>query len=256
MKTHRLLNFALALGVLCSLGAVAGDLEPGAPPASTMTTLDEISAEIVAAQDVRTPITSLPVTIEESGSYYLTGDLTLGELNTHGIVIFDGVDDVTIDFNGFAISGPGKAAGAEGTGVYAIADNVFIFNGTVRDFRGRGIYILGQNEQVSRMRIFNNGEDGIYFGTNGTVTDCNVRSNGGDGIHVGNGSVVSGNSVRGNGGNGIDLVSSSVVTGNAIIGNTGNGVDGDASLVVDNVITNNGAATNLTGSTVVDNHAP
>ena len=63
----------------------------------------EASELIDAAQDeVRTPISALPFTISQSGSYYLTGNL---DGSTGGIDIT--ADEVTLDLMGFAIDGGG-----------------------------------------------------------------------------------------------------------------------------------------------------
>ena len=61
----------------------------------------EASELIDAAQDeVRTPISSLPYTISQPGSYYLTGNL---DGSSGGIDII--VDNVTLDLMGFTIDG-------------------------------------------------------------------------------------------------------------------------------------------------------
>ena len=49
-------------------------------------------------------VPGFPVTIDASGSYRLTGDLTAPDLDTTAIGVT--ADDVTIDLNGFAIIGP------------------------------------------------------------------------------------------------------------------------------------------------------
>jgi len=69
-----------------------------------MKTLDQVEA--------RTPISSLPYTITQPGSYYLTADLQ-GVAGQDGIYV--PVDNVTIDLNGFALIGvAGSYSGIHG----------------------------------------------------------------------------------------------------------------------------------------------
>ena len=83
----------LAFGILPS---VAGDLEAPGSPAPTMLPLGDVEARI--------PIrpADLPLTITQSGSYYLTGSASVAD---YGIIIAVNVSDVTIDLNGFTLSG-------------------------------------------------------------------------------------------------------------------------------------------------------
>src|SRR5208283_2371136 len=53
-----------------------------------------------------------PVTISQTGSYRLTGNLTVPDVNTGGIVVT--ADHVTIDLNGFSIIGPGGTGTGNG----------------------------------------------------------------------------------------------------------------------------------------------
>ena len=71
------------LSAVLTLGVSAGDLNPPGSPASTMLTLEDINSNLmsasgllVSAQNPRTAITALPVTLEAPGSYYLRRNLT------------------------------------------------------------------------------------------------------------------------------------------------------------------------------------
>lgn len=59
------------------------------------------------------PISAVPVTISAAGTYCVTGDLVFGGT---GYAIDVAADDVTIDFGGYSLTGPGS-----GTGVFSSA---------------------------------------------------------------------------------------------------------------------------------------
>ena len=88
-----LLLFSSACSIMSISPALAqGDLTPPGAPAPTMKTLDQIEA--------RTPISILPYTIDSSGSYYLTNNIS-----TDGDGIIISSNNVSLDLNGFTISG-------------------------------------------------------------------------------------------------------------------------------------------------------
>ena len=70
-KRTKILVSLLALAglVVVSTFTMAGDLEPPGAPGSTMKTLDEVEPRIPISQG------DIPLTINESGSYYLTEDI-------------------------------------------------------------------------------------------------------------------------------------------------------------------------------------
>ena len=55
-----------------------------------------------------------PVTLSETGSYRLTGVLTLSDSDETGILVT--ADDVSIDLNGFGIQGPNQCTGGGAAG--------------------------------------------------------------------------------------------------------------------------------------------
>ena len=71
-----------------------GSLTPRGAPGETMKTLAQV--------DPRTPISSLPYTINGPGSYYVTGNLSSTE---DGIIIQS--SGVTVDLMGFSLTGDG-----------------------------------------------------------------------------------------------------------------------------------------------------
>lgn len=220
--------------------AIAGDLDPPpGPPTSTMKTLVEVEPRI--------PISSLPFLITEPGSYYLTGNLTTPP-DTTGISI--SASNVTIDLNGFAISG----SGGGGIGTAGPPKNILVRNGTVRDFAGDGIDLRDSDGSViENVRAQSCGEFGLRVGKGGIVRDCAVSSNstgiGGlvgclivnctsrantnDGINVGEGSTVTACVSLANGGDGINTGNNSTITSCTIQSNGGNGVTASRSSVID-----------------------
>ena len=74
-----------------------GSLTPPGAPGETMKTLAQV--------EPRTPISSLPYTINESGSYYVTGNLSS---TGSGIIIES--SGVTVDLMGFSLTGDGTSS--------------------------------------------------------------------------------------------------------------------------------------------------
>lgn len=190
-----------------------------------------------AADEKRTAITSLPYTISTSGSYYLTGNLT-----STGKGITVNADNVTIDFNGFTITGPGKTSGyyASWYGISMGGSNIEVRNGTVRSFRGSGISgSTGKGNRIISMRVMENAGNGIIQGNNVLVRDCSAYNNDAHGIRVDGGSTVSGNTASDNGYSGI-YASGSTIIGNAADGNQSHGIEAEDSLVKNNSARSNG----------------
>jgi len=125
MKTNRTLTkwltvLAFSMTSLTTLTAFAqGSLTPPGAPVPTMKTL--------AQMEPRTPISSAPFTITNSGSYYLTTNLTVSSGNAITIT----TNNVTLDLNGFTIAS--TTPSAAGTGVLLAGGNanIAILNGFI-----------------------------------------------------------------------------------------------------------------------------
>jgi parallel beta-helix repeat protein len=256
-----------------------GNLTPAGPPAPTMKTLDQVEPGI--------PISSLPFTVTNGGSYYLTGNLT-GVANSNGISI--NADNVTLDLRGFALIGVGGAFNGVAIGdLFNARQNVAVRNGTVRGWPG-GDGVSGRfssNLQLEELRVSQNSGAGIsagagslivkcvastnvngfFAGAGSTVKDCTAWNNSSDGLYVNGGSGVIDCTSYQNGGRGIVAGSSGfsldgcIVIGCTVKGNVGGGIStGDSCRISDcSVLLNStngvvvGGAASIQGCTVSRN---
>jgi len=194
MKTNHIIKNMAALALLATLNSqlstafAQGSLTPPGSPAPTMKTADQI--------EPRTPISSAPYTITNSGSYYLTTNLT-----GYGDAITIATNGVTLDLNGFTIYSSYNW-GATGSGILLKSglSDITIINGHIcggitnngsgvysGNGFGYGILYLGNppaNVVVSKVSVAGVYVDGINVGTgNATVVDaCTVTTVGFHGI--------------------------------------------------------------------------
>ena len=166
-KTDLLLPLALLLTSLPC--AAQGPLSPPGPPAPTMKTLEQI--------EPRTPISSLPCTISQPGSYYVVSNL---HSTTDGIVIE--TSGVSVDLMGFSLTGDGIGSGDYGIHVVgatnALIDKVVIKNGTVTGFY-RGLYCeYMNNSRIEQMVVSGNNSYGVFLdGDSGQCDGNTIREN-------------------------------------------------------------------------------
>lgn len=172
-----------------------------------------------------------PYVIAQSGSYRLSGNLTVPS-GVDGIDI--NADNVTLDLNGFSITGPATCTGipvtsctaAGGNGVAISANDVTVKNGVVSG--------MSNAVAASRQTV-----EGIV------IEDLHLNQNASDAILIESG-IVRRNHIRSNGGSGL-MMSGGVAEGNVIefnrldgviVGNSFNGANGLT--VIGNSILRNG----------------
>jgi hypothetical protein len=204
-----------------------------------------------------------PVIISQRGSYKLTSNLTVPDVNTSGVIIT--ADDVTIDLNGFSVVGPATAAGPDGSGLGIRSDRrAVVYNGTIRGMGDVGVQ-LGSYSRAEKLQVVankiglsaagaiiseinanQNRAAGISVANGSTVTKCVVYDNLGDGIVASIASSIIGNIVKDNHGVGILAGSGGLVLQNVVNGSTSYGLSLDDSTAYgQNVVSgNNGSSLN------------
>lgn len=191
-----------------------------------------------------TQISVLPFTISQPGSYVLSQNLT-----SSGDGISVQANNVSIDLNGFTITGSGSGNGI----VVASGTNIQISNGTITGFSsGVEATEWNNNIRVTNVNSVSNNPWGIHlFGTNNMVKSCTVTGSSYIGIRVGSGSKVEDNNVFNNG-HGISATEGHTsIIGNTVTSSLYNGITtGIGCLVKNNTVSYSqgyGIATN-TGS--------
>jgi hypothetical protein len=189
MKTplHLAALALLSTALLPSPALGQGSLTPPGAPAPTMKTLQQI--------EPRTPISSVPFTISQPGSYYLTTNLTVSSGNAITIT----TNGVTLDLNGYTLSSTANPAGGTAILIQGGSRNLAILNGNIEGgvtnnagtYSGPGfgygidysITVPGA-VRVSGVNVSGCGFNGINPGNadSTVVESCAVRTVGGYGI--------------------------------------------------------------------------
>ncbi len=211
MKTAKrtITGIMATLAMLAAVSAWAGELTPPGAPAPTMKTLDQV--------EPRTPISSPGYAVTESGSYYLTTNLAV-QGSDNGIDVH--ASDVSIDLNGFTISG--ASALANGVRLHAV-ENVVVENGTIRDCYFNGIYAYSASNCVFRnLRVMGNARNstdyaGIIGGEYCAIENCVFKNNNGSGVKAYAGSKICGNCMEGNTDAGLYLTGTGSLVDNNIV---------------------------------------
>jgi hypothetical protein len=227
----------LAFGVAISASAIAAISPAGAVDGVVLIT----QAKAVAGGVTPGDAPGFPVTISAGGSYRLASNLVV-PANTDGVIV-NGVE-VTIDLNGFRITGGG---GTVGDGIVGNQRNLTVKNGTIRNMGRFGIYDpLGAFTMIDGMRLEENVSSAVIaLGIGGSITNSIMGLNGGDGIMCRN-CQVQGNVVISNRGYGINVSGvGATILGNSVLSNGKTGIVGGSGTVG---IGNNTIAGNTGGS--------
>jgi hypothetical protein len=199
--------------------------------ASLFLGLAALASPALAAPQV---ITTCQV-ISQPGSYVLGNNLT-----ATGDCLQVATNFVTIDLNGFAITGNGT-----GVGILELRASPFrgitLRNGTITKFFQGILFHYSTGMTVERIYAADNGFTAISLGDHAIVRDCTTVDNGGTGIQVGYASLVRNNVSSMNGSGGIIADNGGNVIGNTTFHNKGTGIASfTGSNVVHNVARNNG----------------
>jgi hypothetical protein len=220
IKTVLLLLPAAAIATVLAQGPLTPP--PGAP-APVMKTLDQI--------EPRTPVSSLPFTIGQPGSYYLTDNFQFTAATGHAISI--NASDVTLDLMGFRLS---SSSGVTGDAIHLVTGlrNVEVRNGTITGNTAVLVSGTAPNQSwtvspagfnggiiappspavtgchYSHLRISRCRTAGLNGGEQALLEDVSATQNGDSGIDVSNESTVTHCTATQNGNHGISSIGGSV----------------------------------------------
>jgi len=223
--------------VTISLFTCAAGAGPLAPPAGPV------------APTQRLAITSLPYTANIPGSYVLWSDLT-GVAGANGITV--NADNVTIDLNGFSVTG--VAGSLDGIHVNAGHNGLAVLNGTVRDWGGGGVdALLAESCRFIDVSSISNGANGFDASSNSSFLRCHAEGNANVGFFdTGNGCVYENCTASGNA-SGIIASTGCTIRGCTAESNTVSGIvsNGDGSITGSSARNNGDAGIAAGAGTVV-----
>jgi hypothetical protein len=226
MAMKRLLLMALVGMVLLNAGPIMADG-------------DFYVIAVGRTEAVGTKITTLPYTISTPGLYSLGKNLAYASDTGDAITV--NASDVTLDFMGFSLTGPGRQSSGGNCGILInnACVNVEIRNGSINDFGLFGIHNYSESctgNRVIDIKVTDTGSAGItLLGTGHLVRGCSVMR-ALLGIGVGSSSLVKGNHTDQTDGGGISTGESCIVMSNVVTSNSSVLGAGYGSSVMDNTV--------------------
>ena len=199
-----------------------------------------------------------PFVIAQPGSYVLTGDLRVANANTTAIQIT--ADDVTLDLNGFSISGVTECSSTTtvttcsptgsgiGIDISSTATNVAVRNGTVRGMGSLGISSSPSGTRIEELQVVSNGSSGLSLGPDATITGCKASRNQSIGLEANDGSLFARNATADNGFFGFSVFDYSVLSGNTGTNNHADGIDALLANVIRNSTSNSSTGIGIDSS--------
>ncbi len=154
MKTRTLLPIAVLAGASALVGSIfgQGSLTPPGAPNPSMKSLDQVEARTIINSANCLGDAGNSFIIRQSGSYYLTGNIS-GASGQNGIQVV--ADNVNIDLNGFTVGGvSGSLTGIITGGSHR---GTRIVNGHLADWPSAGIRLVGAGAAVSDVTVLNSG---------------------------------------------------------------------------------------------------
>jgi hypothetical protein len=209
-----------------------------------MKTLDQIEAKL----EKRTPINSLPFTINQPGSYYLTNNLQFTAASGNAITIT--VSNVTLDLMGFTLSSSNPVTGA-GIKIAGGLRNIAVRNGVIA---GNTTVAVSGNPRTwtTTPGGFANAIDAVGpEATNGQFSHLRIFGCRGIGLDAGNGAVVEQVTATENGGTGIDAFEGSVTNSTSIL----NGFSGISAGSVSNSVARDNESNGISATAVANSSA-
>jgi hypothetical protein len=239
---------------------IAVSLQLAGPRGAVDGVIEINQARVNAGGVTASDTAGFPVTLDQAGSYRLTGNVQANDPNATGISVTAIGVQVTLDLNGFTLQCGGLLGCSAGTGdgiATSSTTSLAVSNGTVRGWGRHGLN-LSAGSRVDSIRALDNNGSGILVGDDCQVRNSYANANLMSGISTGNSCTVTANTTTGNTSNGIVTGDDATITGNTATANTASGiVGGDHSTIVGNT-SNRNTADGIFGAiavTVLDNTA-